>query len=105
MFDLSLQGRRTQAGQRLAYSIMHHRPEYARSRAISQTKLATLMMATGDPRRAAAVGNAALDVAGGLRSKRAVDDLRELRQLGERHSAIAEVRELGERIADVWERA
>src|SRR6266702_4079567 len=60
LFDLSIQGRRTQAAQRLAYSVAHHAPAFARSRAISRTKLASLLMATGDPRQAAAIGQKAL---------------------------------------------
>jgi hypothetical protein len=72
LFDLSIQGRRTQAAQRLAYSVAHHTDAYARSRAISRTKLASLLMATGDPRQAAMIGQKAFDSAGSLRSRRAL---------------------------------
>jgi len=81
LFDLSIYGRRTQAAQRLVYSVAHHAPAFARSRAISRTKLASLLMATGDPRQAAAIGQKALDSAGSLRSRRAIDDLWELRKV------------------------
>jgi len=100
LFDLSIQGRRTQAAQRLAYSVAHHAPAFARSRAISRTKLASLLMATGDPRQAAAIGQKALDSAGSVRSRRAIDDLWELHRLAGRHPAIPEAVELRERITE-----
>ena len=53
---------------------------YARSRAISGAKLATLIMATGDPHEACTIGHRAIDDAGQLRSRRAADDLRESRR-------------------------
>jgi hypothetical protein len=100
LFDLSIHGCRTQAAQRLAYSVAHHAPTFARSRAISRTKLASLLMVTGDPGQAAAVGQKALDSAGSLRSRRALDDLWELHNLAGRHTAIAEVAALRERITE-----
>jgi len=98
LFDLSVRGRRTHAAQRLAYSVANHGPAYARSRAISRTKLASLLMVTGDPRRAAAIGQRAVDDAGSLRSRRALDDVRELHRFAGRHPAIAEAGELRDRI-------
>ena len=50
-----------------------------RARTRSQIKLASLVMVTGDPIEAAALGTQALNWAGTLRSHRAVDDLRDLR--------------------------
>jgi len=100
LFDLSIAGRRTQAAQRLAYSVAHHGVAYARSRAMSRTKLASLLMVTGDPRQASAIGNQALDSAGNLRSRRAVDDLWELHRYAGRHESIAEVRQLRERVTE-----
>jgi hypothetical protein len=100
LFDLSVRGHRTQAAQRLAYSVAHHGDAYARSRAISRTKLATLVMTTGDPRRAAVIGQKALESAGSLRSRRAVDDLWQLHDAAGRHPAVTEARELSDRIAE-----
>ncbi|HKT04808.1 MAG TPA: hypothetical protein VJT31_35285, partial [Rugosimonospora sp.] len=100
LWDLSVRGRRTQAAQRLAYSVVHHGAEYARSRTISCTKLATLLMVTGDPRKAAAIGNQALDGAAQLRSRRAIDDLWELHRTAARHQAIIDVAELRDRIVE-----
>jgi len=100
LFDLAIQGRRTQAAQRLAYSVAHHGAAYVRSRAISRTKLASLLMATGDPRQATAIGQKALDTAGSLRSRRAVDDLWELQRFAGRHPKITEAAELHDRITE-----
>jgi hypothetical protein len=100
LFDLSVAGRKTQAAQRLAYSVAHHGPAYARSRAISCTKLASLLMVTGDPRRAVAVGQKAIDSADSLRSRRAVDDLWELHRYAGRHGQISEARELRDRLVE-----
>jgi hypothetical protein len=100
LWDLAVRGRRTQAAQRLAYSVIHHGPEYARSRTISRTKLASLLMITGDPRRAAEIGQKALDGAAHLRSRRAVDDVWELHRLAGRHPAITEVTALRDRIVE-----
>jgi hypothetical protein len=100
LFDLSIAGRKSQAAQRLAYSVAHHGQAYARSRAMSRTKLASLLMVTGDPRQAAAMGNQALHSAGSLRSRRAVDDMWELHRFAGRHEQIVEVQELRDRITE-----
>jgi hypothetical protein len=65
---------------------------------MSQIKLASLTMATGDPREAAVTGSVALDAAGAIRSNRAVDDLRDLARHGQRHRTIPAVEELRHRI-------
>jgi hypothetical protein len=100
LFDLSVHGRPTEAFRRLAYSVAHHGPQYTRSRALSQTKAASLVMATGDPRRAAAIGNQALDAAHLLRSNRAVAFLRELHEYAGRHAKIPDAVALRRRIAE-----
>jgi hypothetical protein len=100
LWDVSVRGRRTQAAQRLAYSVAHHGAEYARSRTISRTKLASLLMVTGDPCKAAAIGNTALDGVASLRSRRAIDDLWELHRLAARHPKITEVVELRDRLTE-----
>ena len=102
LFDLGIHSRKTQAAPRLAYSVAHHSPTFARSRAISRTKLASLVMATGDPRRAASIGLAALDSVGSLRSRRAMDDLWELHRFSGKHPQIGEARDLRDRISEAF---
>lgn len=58
-------------------------------------------MATGDPIEATVLGTQALDWAGPLRSRRAADDLRELRRLAEPHTHLTEIAELRHRIGTV----
>ncbi|GLY04991.1 hypothetical protein Acsp01_53700 [Actinoplanes sp. NBRC 101535] len=100
LFDITMRSDRiTDAIDRFRYSVEHHEPEFARSRAISGTKLAALTMVTGDPRQAAAVGCQALDDAGAVGSRRAADDLRELHRLAGAHTTIPEVAALRARIA------
>jgi hypothetical protein len=107
LFDISIDGRKTQSAQRLAYSVAHRAstakpPEipYTRGRALSQAKLASLLMATGDPRQAAAIGQQAVNAAGHLRSRRATEYLRELHRLAGRQTAIPEAVELRDRITE-----
>lgn len=60
-------------------------------------------MVTGDPDEAGAIGRHALTSVGEIRSRRAADDLRQLRALAAPHDRIDEVAELrhaiGERLA------
>lgn len=100
LWDLYLNGQRTDAAARLAYAVEHHTAGYARSRAISRIKLASLTMAVGDPREASDIAHQALDDVDRLRSRRALDYLRELQHFSSRHAAIAEVAEVRERIAE-----
>lgn len=100
LFDLSVKGRKTQAAPRLAYSVAHHEAEYARSRTISRTKLASLLMVTGDPRHAAAIGQRALDGVCSLHSKRAIADVRELQHYAGRHPHVVEAADLCDRITE-----
>ena len=69
-----------------------------RARTRNQIRLTSLIMATGDPVEAAVLGTQALDWAGPLRSRRAVDDLRDLRRLAEPHARLTEVADLHDRI-------
>lgn len=66
---------------------------------IAQTKLASLTMATGDPTEAAVIGEAALQSAGPIRSRRAADDLRELSRYASRHLRIDTVAALRHHIS------
>nr|WP_203981393.1 hypothetical protein [Planosporangium flavigriseum] len=100
LFDVAMRtGLTTEAADRFAYSVLHHAPEYARSRAISRTKLATLTMIKDDPRKAACIGHEALDDAGPVQSLRARDDLRALYRASGRHATIEDVRDLRTRVA------
>lgn len=96
---LSMQGHPSEAADRLAAAVRGHPASFTRSRAISHTKLAALVMATGDPLEAAAIGSAALATAGTVRSRRLADDLRSLSGYAEPHSAIDEVAALRHQIA------
>ncbi|MBV9141128.1 MAG: XRE family transcriptional regulator [Pseudonocardiales bacterium] len=69
-----------------------------RARAVCLTKLASLTMATGDPRHAVTIGNEALEVAGTLRSHRTTEELRELFRHAATHQDLEEVAELRHRI-------
>ncbi len=99
LFDVALDGRFVgEARQRLETAVAGHTAAFVRSRAISGIKLASLTMATGDPVEAASFGRAALIDAGNVRSRRAADDLRELRAFAAPHSQAGEVEELDARI-------
>ncbi|WP_254641728.1 XRE family transcriptional regulator [Streptomyces sp. BV129] len=88
----------TQAGQRFQTAVRGHGAAFTRSRAMSCTKLASLLMRRGDPREAASIGHKAMDLGDGLTSLRAADDLRELGRFAARHPRIPEAAALGERI-------
>ncbi|WP_225794584.1 hypothetical protein [Streptomyces aculeolatus] len=87
------------AGRRFEIAVNGHGDAFARSRAISRTKWASLLMATGDPHHATALGHQALDDAGRLTSRRAADDLKELGRLAGRHPKREETMYLRQRIA------
>lgn len=95
LFDVALDGRFVgEARHRLEAAVDGHTAAFVRSRAISGIKLASLTMVTGDPAEAAHFGQVALADAGQLRSRRAADDLRELRVFADRHTQATEVEEL-----------
>ncbi|MFD9701351.1 XRE family transcriptional regulator [Lentzea sp. NPDC059081] len=99
LFDLAVHDRSpAEATARLSAAVAGHTAAFARSRAISQIKLSSLTMATGDPREAVAIGTAALDSVGTIRSRRAADDLCELARIGTRHQTVHEVGVLRHRI-------
>jgi hypothetical protein len=99
LFDLTVQGHRSEAAPRLQTAIDGHTAGYVRSRAMSQTKLASLTMAVGDPDEAARIGLAAVTDAGRLHSRRAAMDLAELRSYAGRHAGVPQVAELRHRLA------
>ena len=86
------------AVRRLRTAVDGHSAAYVRSGALSRTKLASLLMATGDPQEGAAVGHRALAEVGRIRSRRASDGVRELLRLSGRHPKEPGARELAARI-------
>jgi transcriptional regulator with XRE-family HTH domain len=75
-------------------------PEMARSKAFDLTALAVAHYRQGDLDHGSVVANAALDAAGVLKSARAIDRLRPLAAEAARRPDAAEVREVGERLAE-----
>ncbi|MGH3889303.1 MAG: XRE family transcriptional regulator [Pseudonocardiaceae bacterium] len=102
LWDVAVHGHFvTAARDRLSAAVTGHGEERARSRVMSQLKLASLVMMTGDPVEAAVIGGQALDEAGAIRSRRAADDMRDLRRFGEQHEQLTAVVELNHRIGSV----
>lgn len=101
LLDLALIGETAPAAVRARYAtaIDDRPPNLVRSRALSQVGLAKLTMATGDPAEAVAVGHAALDTAGPVRSRRVADDLAHLGRLAERHQHRDDVADLRARLS------
>jgi hypothetical protein len=98
--DLAMHGHDpVQATDRLTSAIAGHE-HHAAYRAQDQIRLATLTIVTGDPVEAAALGTAALESAadGGVRSRRATEDLRQLDHHAARHTSVGEVVEFRHRI-------
>lgn len=87
-----------EARSRLAAAVDGHGEQFARARAISQTKLSSLVMVAGDPIEAASLGSQAVEWSGSIRSRRAADDMRDLRKMADRHKTLPEVVELQHRI-------
>lgn len=102
LWDVALLGHfTTEARHRLCTAVTGHGEGFARARTMSQIKLASLVMVTGDPCEAAVIGGRALDVVSTIRSRRAADDMRDLRRFGEPHEQLAGVAELIHRIGAV----
>ncbi|APE24545.1 MULTISPECIES: helix-turn-helix domain-containing protein [Streptomyces] len=89
------------ARNRLEAAVEGHTSEFTRSRALSGTKLATLLMSTGEPDRAVAVATRALDDVGRLRSRRAATDVASLARAAAPFSRRPELAELRARIGTV----
>ena len=102
LWDIALLGHfATEARHRLSTAVTGHGEQFARARTMSQIKLASLVMATGDPCEAAVLGRRALEAVSTIRSRRAADDIRDLRRLAEPHEQLTEVAELVHRIGTV----
>ncbi|MGO4756035.1 hypothetical protein AB4212_46830, partial [Streptomyces sp. 2MCAF27] len=100
LFDLAIHKDQDpgRAAQRFTTAVAGHGDDYARSRGISRTKLASLVMAKGDPMQAIAIGHEALNDVGRLTSRRAADDLKELRRFAAQHRRLEEAAYLRRRI-------
>lgn len=100
LYDIAIHMRQDpgQAGRRFETAVAGHGDGFKRSRAISRTKLASLVMAKGDPVQAVAIGHQALDDVGLLTSRRAADDLRELGRFAAQHRNLEAAVDLRQRI-------
>ncbi|WP_123667331.1 helix-turn-helix domain-containing protein [Actinocorallia herbida] len=107
LFDLETapSGGSLGARTRLAEAASLHTDAYARSRAISTTKLATLLMLTGDPDEASQVAVSMLPDAGRIKSRRAMSDLAELSRAALPHTRRSAVADLREQIVGIARRA
>ncbi|MFD7026516.1 hypothetical protein ACFWAR_00565 [Streptomyces sp. NPDC059917] len=88
----------TEAVTRFGRAVNGHGPGFVRSKAISCTKFASLLMHRGDPHEAAVIGTRALGLGSGITSLRAADDLRELARHASRHNRLPDVAALRRRI-------
>lgn len=86
------------AAPRLQAAVRLHNEDYPRSRTFSRTRLASLMMTTGDPREAVTIGRQALEEAAPLRSSRVVSELHGLARAAEQHARIGDVADLRQEI-------
>jgi hypothetical protein len=99
LFDLAILGHHPeQASTRLATAAAEYAIARARARTTCLAKLASLTMVAGDPHQAATIGHEALDIAGTIRSRRTLDDLRELSRYAAAHQNLEEVANLRQRI-------
>jgi hypothetical protein len=87
-------GRLELVAPRLEAAIRLHDASYPRSRTFSRTRLASLVMAAGDPHQALPIGRQALIDAAPLRSRRIVNELHGLARAAERHAQIGDVADL-----------
>lgn len=92
-------GRLELVAPRLEAAIRLHSPNYPRSRTFSRTRLASLMMAAGDPCQALPIGRQAVIDAAPLRSRRIANELNGLARAAERHAHIGDVADLRHDIA------
>ena len=91
----------SEARSRLGSAVIEHGEAFARARAISQTKLSSLVMVTGDPIEAATIGIQAIEWSGSLRSKRAAQDMRDLKSFAEPYKQLEPVGDMYGRIGSV----
>ncbi|MFI7121926.1 helix-turn-helix transcriptional regulator [Amycolatopsis sp. NPDC049868] len=100
-----IQARRTNrpeiAAGRLQSAIRLHGDAYPRSRTFSRIRLATLLMTSGDPVEAAAIGTTAVEEAKQISSRRIFEELAQLASVATKHAAHEEVATLRSAIASL----
>lgn len=102
LFDLAVHGHHVaEATRRLAAAVAGHRPLYARAKAFSGLKLATLTLRTGDPGEGAHVGQQALMGLGDVHSARALQVLSALDTAAIPHTRLVEVARLRHDLAEI----
>jgi hypothetical protein len=84
-------GRPELSRSRLESAVRLQVADYPRSRVFSRVRLASLLMASGDPDEAAGIGGEALTDARALRSRRVTDGLRGLLRTLDRRAAVPAV--------------
>lgn len=99
LYDMALHGRFVgEARARLQTAVSGYGDMYVRSRALAHLKLASLVMATGDPGEAIVIGHAAVDEAARVRSRRMGVYLRELDSLAASNGSLDGVTRLRRRL-------
>lgn len=100
LWDLAVAGAHPArpAVDRLSAAVDGHGDVYARSRAISGVKLASLLLHVREVEHGVSAADRALDDVGRVRSRRAEDDLRELHDTAGHVAPVRDVGELRERI-------
>lgn len=97
LFELGIHGQYIAEARHRLSTAVAARPD-GRGRTGHQLKHARLVMATGDPHEAVALGTQALDWSAPLRSGRVVHYLRDLHHLTEPHATLPDVADLRDRI-------
>lgn len=88
----------TQAQARLRAAVTSFPAKPSRGKTLAIANLAHVTMSRDDPAHAAALGHTALDAMATVRSDRVCAALRQVRVAGQRHSRIAAVAELNQRL-------
>lgn len=101
LYHLALRGKHVAAAaDRHRDAVAAYPAEFPRSRALSATKLATLLLYAGDRAEAVQLGHQALEAAERLQSRRVIDGVRQLRRATAQHSG-ADVDNLRQRASRV----
>lgn len=95
----------TVAAGRISKSVTLHGARYPRARTLSRIRLASLIMAAGDPHEAAAIGMTATREAAQINSVRIVSELQNLRVHARSHAQIPDVSHLVDDIGQLLVRA
>lgn len=102
LFDLAVEGtHEKEAIERFSSAVAGHTAAYARSRAMSMIKLASLHMATGEPQQAVIVAAEALPEISQIGSQRVIALLRELLRYSTVHRQLPEVEQLRAQLSEL----